>query len=244
MRLRRGKSRPRGSHSIGISETTAPISAMRGDQRRPPRADRGGRGRPRARRSCRSPGSRHGRAGRCRARGRRRRHSPPARGRAPAGRRRRGPAAEALREPTIATAGCCSASSRPRSARIGGAESIWRSSRRIFGLAQRDEAHAEACAPRQLALDLLGGRDADRPPRAAAPRQLRQRLQRRARAAAVVDERAKGARAHVLRADQPQPVERCSSVRRGAGVRFAIAQRLPDARFRARRQPRGYWRSA
>ena len=30
MRLRRGKSRPRGSHSIGISETTAPFSAMRG----------------------------------------------------------------------------------------------------------------------------------------------------------------------------------------------------------------------
>jgi hypothetical protein len=30
MRLRRGKSRPRGSHSSGISETMAPFSAMRG----------------------------------------------------------------------------------------------------------------------------------------------------------------------------------------------------------------------
>jgi hypothetical protein len=29
MRLRRGKSRPRGSHSIGISETIAPFSTIR-----------------------------------------------------------------------------------------------------------------------------------------------------------------------------------------------------------------------
>ena len=29
MRLRRGKSRPRGSHSIGISDTTAPVSTIR-----------------------------------------------------------------------------------------------------------------------------------------------------------------------------------------------------------------------
>ena len=48
---------------------------------------------------------------------------------------------------------------------------------------------------------------ADRALRAPAPRELRQRLQRRCDAAAIGGERPKGSRAYILRACEPQPIE-------------------------------------
>ena len=58
-----------------------------------------------------------------------------------------------------------------------------------------------------LALDLLDAGDADRPAGAAAAREVGQGGERRRRAAAAIEQRAEGARADVLAADQPQPVE-------------------------------------
>ena len=73
----------------------------------------------------------------------------------------------------MATAGCCSASSRPRHGenRRGGVDLA--QERRIVRLAERDEAHAELARERQLLLDLLERGDPDRraapPPRGRAP---------------------------------------------------------------------------
>jgi hypothetical protein len=58
--------------------------------------------------------------------------------------------------------------------------------------------------------DALGGllrADARRRGRAAAAGELRQRLERSARAAAMIDQGAEGAGADVVAADQPQPVQ-------------------------------------
>ena len=79
--------------------------------------------------------------------------------------------------------------------------------RRIFRLAFGDEAHAELARLVEFALDLIGASDANRPARAAAPRQVGQGGERRRSAAAAIDERAEGARPNVLAADQPQPIE-------------------------------------
>ena len=49
--------------------------------------------------------------------------------------------------------------------------------------------------------------DAPRTRSAAAPRQIGQPLQRRARIAEMGDERVEGARADIVAADQPQPVD-------------------------------------
>ena len=78
---------------------------------------------------------------------------------------------------------------------------------RIVRLAQRDEAHAELAGGDQLFFDLFDRSDADRALGAAAPREIRQRLQRRSDAAAVRDKRPKGSRAHIFRAYEPQPIE-------------------------------------
>ena len=131
----------------------------------------------------------------------------PARARARAGRRKSSPAAEALRDPTIATAGCCSASSRPREREDRRRRIDLTQDRRIFRLAEGDKSHAELPRRVELPLDLLDRGHADRARRAAAPREFGQRLERRPRAAAIVEKRAKGARPDVLRADEPQPVE-------------------------------------
>jgi hypothetical protein len=79
--------------------------------------------------------------------------------------------------------------------------------RRIVGLAERDEAGADARGGRDLLLGVLAGADAQRPSRAAAARQLRQRRERRTGAAAVIDEGTEGARPDILAADEAQPVE-------------------------------------
>ncbi len=79
--------------------------------------------------------------------------------------------------------------------------------RRIVRLPDRDEPHAEPARGRELPLDLLGRGEPDRPLRAAAAGELRQRLERGPRAAISVDQRPKGARPDILRADETQPVE-------------------------------------
>ena len=78
---------------------------------------------------------------------------------------------------------------------------------RIVRLAERDEAHAEFAGGDQLFFNLFDRSDADRALRTAAPRELRQRFQRRSDAAAIGDERPKGSRADILRAYEPQPIE-------------------------------------
>jgi hypothetical protein len=79
--------------------------------------------------------------------------------------------------------------------------------RRVVRLAEPNEAHAELAGGDELALDVLGRGDADRAGRAAAASEIRQRLQRRARSAAIGDEGSESARPDVLRPDEPQPVE-------------------------------------
>ena len=123
MRLRRGKSRPRGSHSTGISDRTAPEFDHPLHQRH---------GLARIGLSM-SPGEHPDGAG-LQARDMGALIDPPRQprdddvaGLSQAARQPLGevsPAAEALREPTIATAALRNASAAPRRARTGGAESI------------------------------------------------------------------------------------------------------------------------
>ena len=137
----------------------------------------------------------------------------------------------------MAMAGCCNASSRPRKARIGGAESIWRSAGGYSGSPRAMKRTPILRREGELALDLLHAGDADRPLRAAAPREIGQRVERRARAAAIVDQRAEGARADVLRADQPQPVEPLVVAEpRAPGLRVHGSALPADFRFRSRDQ--------
>src|SRR5712691_6456919 len=82
-----------------------------------------------------------------------------------------------------------------------------REPRRIPGFARCDETDAELFTGRQLGSRILFAADASRARRAAAPRQVRQPLQRGARAAEMIDQRTKGARPDIVGADQPQPVD-------------------------------------
>ena len=206
MRLRRGKSRPRGSHSIGISETTAPVSTIRSIS---------GTASPRIRLAV-AAGEHADRAG-LEARDMGALVDPPRQARDDdvAG------LAQAARQPL--------GEHEPRGGGVAGADDRHRrcpqrlrapaerenrrrgidlpQQRRVVRLAERDEAHAELARGDELALDVLGRGDPDRAARAAAPGEIRQRLQRRARSAAIGDERAKGARSDILRPEQPQPVE-------------------------------------
>ena len=117
------------------------------------------------------------------------------------------PAPEALREPTIAIIGRISASIAPRTPSSGGASS---------SVASRGGYPASSGATRLTPSLSAGGKfgarivlaaDPSRPRRAAASRQIRQPLQRGARAAEMVDQRAKRARPDIVGADQPQPVD-------------------------------------
>ena len=78
---------------------------------------------------------------------------------------------------------------------------------RIVRLAERDEAGADARGGGDLPLRFRAGVDPQRPRRAATPRQLRQRRERRTGATAVIDEGTEGARPDILAADEAQPVE-------------------------------------
>ena len=76
-----------------------------------------------------------------------------------------------------------------------------------FVLAEGQECHTHPGGGGKLPLGILARANPHRPPGAAAPGEIRQRLERRAGTAAVIDERAKGARANVLGANEAQPVE-------------------------------------
>ena len=82
-----------------------------------------------------------------------------------------------------------------------------RQARRIVGLGERDQRDAAPARGVELALGLLVRTDAHRSAGAAAPRQIRQRVKRRPRTAAVTKERVERARPHVLAADEAQPAE-------------------------------------
>ena len=69
------------------------------------------------------------------------------------------------------------------------------------------ERDTHAGGRRKLPLRILARANPHRPPGAAAPGEIRQRLERRAGAAAVIDERTERARADVLGTDEAQPVE-------------------------------------
>ena len=78
---------------------------------------------------------------------------------------------------------------------------------RIFRLSERDESDAERLRRLELALAVLAGMDAGGAARAAAAGKSGERRQRRACAAIVVDQRAEGARADIVAADEAKPIE-------------------------------------
>ena len=117
------------------------------------------------------------------------------------------PAPEALREPTIAIIGRISTSGAPRTPSKGGASSSVGQPRRIAGFVRRDQADADLLARGEFGPRILLAADPPRTRRAAAPRQIGQPLQRRARIAEMIEQRTKGARTDIVAADQPQPVD-------------------------------------
>jgi len=78
---------------------------------------------------------------------------------------------------------------------------------RIIGLPKRHEGDAEGFRRLELPLGVLAGMDAGGAARAAAAGEIRQRRQRGACAAVVVDQRAEGARADIVAADEAKPIE-------------------------------------
>ena len=70
----------------------------------------------------------------------------------------------------------------------------------VVRFAERNEANPEFAGGDELFFDLFDRSDPDRALRAPAPRELRQRPQRRCDAAAIGGERPKGSRAYILRA--------------------------------------------
>ena len=79
--------------------------------------------------------------------------------------------------------------------------------RRIIRFAQRDQGGILAARLGKLALGVFQRIDFSRPFGATAPGESRKRLERRARSAKMIDERAKGARTDILAANEAQPVE-------------------------------------
>ncbi|MBA7664337.1 hypothetical protein ES703_72395 [subsurface metagenome] len=78
--------------------------------------------------------------------------------------------------------------------------------RRIEGFARRHQIDAELLAGTKLGARIFLAANASRPCGTAAPRQLRQPLQRGCRIAAQTQQRAECARPDIVRTDQPQPV--------------------------------------
>jgi hypothetical protein len=76
----------------------------------------------------------------------------------------------------------------------------------IVRLAERNQRNAQFAASLDLTLSLFARANQWRCP-AAAARQRRQRIERRACSAEMVEQRAKGARADILTADESQPIE-------------------------------------
>jgi hypothetical protein len=78
---------------------------------------------------------------------------------------------------------------------------------RIVGLGSRHQGHAHRLGGRELALGVLARADAGRPGCAPSSGEIGQRGQRRARIAAMPDQGLKRARADMIAADQPQPID-------------------------------------
>src|SRR5262245_43971014 len=78
---------------------------------------------------------------------------------------------------------------------------------RIIGLPERHEGDAEGLRRLELPLGVLPGMDAGGAACTAAAGEIRQRRQRRAGAAVVVDQRAEGARTDIVAADEAKPIE-------------------------------------
>ena len=76
----------------------------------------------------------------------------------------------------------------------------------IMRLAACDQGNAKFAASLELSFGLFAGANLRRAG-AAAARQRRQRLKRGAGSAEMIEQRAKGAWADILAADEPQPVE-------------------------------------
>ena len=117
------------------------------------------------------------------------------------------PAADALREPTIAVIGCSRTSALPRTASSGGASSIIR---RRAGYSGSPSAMKRAPIRRavfEFLFGFLNRTDASGSLCAAAPRQRGQGLDRSTCATVVIDQGAKGARSDILASDETQPIE-------------------------------------
>ncbi len=117
------------------------------------------------------------------------------------------PAAEALREPTMATSGIVSAAPLPpdgdeRRRVIDHCQPVW-----IIVFAERDENGAEFLRGGDLLFRLGARADVRRAAAAAAAGKPRQRLKRRSRAAEMIDQCAERPRPDILAANEPQPVE-------------------------------------
>src|SRR5215470_10227467 len=132
------------------------------------------------------------------------------------------PAAEALREPTMAIIGWFNTAGLPRTASSGGASSMFASCAGYSSSPSATRATPILTAAAKLARGFLACANPHRPRGAAPPGEVRQRLERRTGAAAVTEEHAEGARPDVLGTDQAQPVEavvgrqfHCESGRRG-----------------------------
>ena len=131
----------------------------------------------------------------------------------------------------MATQGCCRASSRPRTPGAAAPSRCGAGPGDIRARQSRRSAR-RAAAPASSSRSMSSTRgDADRPAGAAAPRQFRQRGERAPRPAATRDERAKRARADILRADQPQPIETLVIAEPRFERRLAAIPQLPSCRF-------------
>ena len=117
------------------------------------------------------------------------------------------PAAEALREPTIATIGRNNVPAAPRTARSGGASSSVASRRRITRFLRRDQADAKRLACGEFGAGLLLAANAAVTRGAAAPCQVGQAVQCCSHAAEMGQQRTKGARPDIVGPDQPEAVD-------------------------------------
>ena len=115
-------------------------------------------------------------------------------------------AAEALREPTIATGGIARHSGIAADRNQGRRVVDHLQPARIVRLAERDQRNPRFAASLDLTFSLFAGANLRRAGAAAAC-QCRQRFKRRACSAEMVEQRTKGARADILTADESQPVQ-------------------------------------
>jgi hypothetical protein len=104
----------------------------------------------------------------------------------------------------------------------------------IVRLAERDQRNAKFAASLDLTLSLFQWRC----PTAAA-RQRRQRLERRACSAEMVEQRAKGARADILTANESQS-SRCSSVKSIGSTPSLTPNARSRCRITAKMEPNSY----